>query len=84
QSISAVAFRDVNKDGFKDIIVMTASDSKATACDIYFQTEYSFVQIPDLYHALNQSNTTYDTIKKVVKYMNQKGNAIVEKYLGVD
>ncbi|HEX3076518.1 MAG TPA: hypothetical protein VHQ24_06630, partial [Lachnospiraceae bacterium] len=46
QSISAVAFRDVNKDGFKDIIVMTASDSKATACDIYFQTEYSFVQIP--------------------------------------
>jgi hypothetical protein len=81
QTISAVAFRDVNEDSLKDIIIITASDPNVTSCDIYFQTDYDFVQIPDLYHDLNQSDTTYDTVGKVADYMKKTGNAIVAEFL---
>jgi hypothetical protein len=80
QTVSAVAFRDVNKDGLEDVIVIAASDSGATSCDIYFQMDNYFIQFPDLYHELNQSDTTYDTINKVMDYMNKTGNAIVAKF----
>jgi hypothetical protein len=80
QTVSAVAFRDVNQDNLKDIIVIAANDSGSTTCDIYFQTEYNFIQYPDLYHDLNQSDIQYDTIGKVMDYMSKSGNALVANF----
>lgn len=80
QTVLSVDFRDTNNDGLKDIIIIASSDSGSTCCDIYFQKQFYFVQIPDLYHELNQSNTTYDTIDKVIDYMNHMGNTIVSEF----
>lgn len=74
QTVSAVAFRDVNKDSLKDVIIVTAGDREFTACDIYFQDEYGyFFQAPDLYHELNESNREYDAVSKIMDYMNKTG-----------
>ena len=74
QTVSAVAFRDVNKDSLKDVIIITAGNTEFTACDIYFQDEYGyFFQVPDLYHELNESNRKYDTVNKVMDYMKETG-----------
>lgn len=66
----------------KDIIIIAARNSKFTSCDIYFQKDQKYVQIPALYDDLNLSNSEYDTVDKIMYYMKARGNAIVSQALG--
>ena len=77
QTVSAVAFRDVNEDSFEDIIIITVRNDTFWSCDIYFQSKRDFVQVPDLHDDLNHSVSVYDTVDKIVEYMETKGKAIV-------
>lgn len=81
QTVSAVAFRDINKDGFKDIIIISSIDTKLTYFDIYFQKGQRYVQVPTLYDDINSSNEEYDTIDKIMEYMRTRGNNIVAQAL---
>ncbi|WFD11375.1 hypothetical protein [Tepidibacter hydrothermalis] len=81
QTVSAVAFRDINKDGFKDIIIISSIDTKLTSFDIYFQKGQRYVQVPTLYDDINSSNEEYDTIDKIMEYMRTRGNDIVAQAL---
>lgn len=81
QTISAVAFRDVNEDGLKDVIILALRNNEFTTCDIYFQKGGEFVQVPELYTELNESDRNYDTINKVVDYMKTDGKVIANQAL---
>ena len=79
QTVSAVAFRDVNEDSFEDIIIITVRNDTFWSCDIYFQSKREFVQVSDLHDDMNHSVSVYDTVDKIVEYMETKGKAIVDR-----
>lgn len=73
--VEAVSFQDVNKDGLKDIIIISAYNSKAstasgkTIAAVYFQkNDKSFAADSKLNGEINDSGSNKD-IKSVVKYL---------------
>ncbi|MDP1510422.1 DUF4163 domain-containing protein [Paenibacillus ottowii] len=80
EGIEAVAFRDVNKDGLKDIIIIayyetgTGPDGAKPfpIADIYFQKKNkTFTTIPALDEALNDQGHN-PTIKDVIQYVSKQ------------
>ncbi|MGZ0038723.1 DUF4163 domain-containing protein [Paenibacillus ottowii] len=80
EGIEAVAFRDVNKDGLKDIIIIayyetgTGPDGAKPflIADIYFQKKNkTFTTIPALDEALNDQGHN-QTIKDVIQYVSKQ------------
>jgi hypothetical protein len=72
----AVAFKDVNKDGFKDIIVIAAymtgigptGAEEYPVAGIYFQKGKEFVTLPELDEEINSSGKN-ETVDMVTKYL---------------
>lgn len=82
QTIDAIAFRDVNDDGLKDVIIITSDEYGNSYCDIYFQRDKEFVRIQEIYEALNQGgDKQYTTVKMITDYMNKTGKAIANRKL---
>ncbi|WP_231116929.1 hypothetical protein [Paenibacillus jamilae] len=80
EGIEAVAFRDVNKDGLKDIIIIayyetgTGPDGAKPflIADIYFQKKNkTFTTIPALDETLNDQGHN-QTIKDVIQYVSKQ------------
>lgn len=75
--LSAVGFKDVNKDGLKDIVIIAyymtgvgehGADEFPVA-GIYFQKEKEFVDIPEIDEQINEKDRN-ENIDAVVKYIN--------------
>lgn len=77
--IRAISFKDINKDGLKDIIVIadyvTGIGSEGSipfpVCSIYFQGEKEFYTKPDLDKEINASKQN-ESIDMVVKFVEEK------------
>ncbi|KAE8562123.1 MULTISPECIES: polysaccharide deacetylase family protein [Paenibacillus] len=79
--VEAVAFKDVNKDGLKDVIIIADVDNgihgpgridEFPIADIYFQKKNkTFTTIPALDEALNDQGHN-QTIKDVVQYVSKQ------------
>jgi hypothetical protein len=71
--VKAVSFVDVNKDGLKDIIIISAgNDSSKQAAAVYLQKDDgSFTDDPKLDQEINASGNNKD-IKTVTNYLYQK------------
>lgn len=79
--VEAVAFKDVNKDGLKDVIIIADVDNgihgsgrvdEFSIADIYFQKKNkTFTTIPTLDEALNDQGHN-QTIKDVVQYVSKQ------------
>ncbi|MEJ3718591.1 DUF4163 domain-containing protein [Paenibacillus polymyxa] len=79
--VEAVAFKDVNKDGLKDVIIIADVDNgihgpgridEFPIADIYFQKKNkTFITLPALDEALNDQGHN-QTIKDVVQYVSKQ------------
>ncbi|URJ60108.1 DUF4163 domain-containing protein [Paenibacillus polymyxa] len=79
--VEAVAFKDVNKDGLKDVIIIADVDNgihgpgrvdQFPIADIYFQKKNkTFTTIPALDEALNDQGHN-QTIKDVIQYVSKQ------------
>ncbi|WCM61099.1 hypothetical protein [Paenibacillus polymyxa] len=79
--VEAVAFKDVNKDGLKDVIVIANVDNgihgsgrvdEFSIADIYFQKKNkTFTTIPTLDEALDDQGHN-QTIKEVIQYVSKQ------------
>ncbi|AOK90319.1 hypothetical protein [Paenibacillus polymyxa] len=79
--VEAVAFKDVNKDGLKDVIIIADVDNgihgsgrvdEFPIADIYFQKENkTFITLPELDEALNDQGHN-QTIKDVIQYVSKQ------------
>ncbi|MHB0883494.1 polysaccharide deacetylase family protein [Paenibacillus sp. SEL1] len=79
--VEAVAFKDVNKDGLKDVIIIADVDNgihgsgrvdEFSIADIYFQKKNkTFTTIPTLDEALNDQGHN-QTIKDVIQYVSKQ------------
>nr|WP_285693483.1 DUF4163 domain-containing protein [Paenibacillus polymyxa] len=81
EGVEAVAFKDVNKDGLKDVIIIADVDNgihgpgrvdEFPIADIYFQkTNKTFTTIPALDETLNDQGHN-QTIQDVVQYVSKQ------------
>lgn len=72
--VSAVSFKDVNKDGLKDIIIIVADNSNAgkPIAAVWLQgKDKKFVCNLDLFHSLNESGYNKN-IEAVVNFLSTK------------
>ncbi|WP_348623820.1 DUF4163 domain-containing protein [Paenibacillus peoriae] len=79
--VEAVAFKDVNKDGLKDVIIIADVDNgihgpgridEFPIADIYFQKKNkTFITLPELDQALNDQGHN-QTIKDVIQYVSKQ------------
>lgn len=77
--MKAVAFRDINNDSLKDVIIIAdyvtgVGNTGAIPfhiCNIYFQKENKFVNIPELDYEINDIMQN-ENIDMVLKYVNGK------------
>ncbi|MCP3806885.1 DUF4163 domain-containing protein [Paenibacillus sp. Lou8.1] len=80
EGVEAVAFKDVNKDGLKDVIIIAYYETGSgpdgakpfPIADIYFQKKNkTFTTIPTLDEALNDQGHN-QTIKDVIQYVSKQ------------
>lgn len=79
EEVKAVAFRDVNQDGLKDVIVIAdfvsgmGSDGMIPfkVCGIYFQRNKQFIDLPKLNEEINNSMQNTN-IAMVMKFTGKK------------
>lgn len=79
--VEAVAFKDVNKDGLKDVIIIADVDNgihgpgridEFPIADIYFQKKNkTFITLPELDEALNDQGHN-QSIKDVIQYVSKQ------------
>lgn len=77
--LRAIAFKDVNKDGLKDIVVIADYVSGVgeqgaipfPVGSVYFQKENEFVNIPELDEQINDANKN-ETIDMIQKFVEEK------------
>ncbi|MDY8044917.1 hypothetical protein UY416_01240 [Paenibacillus polymyxa] len=79
--VEAVAFKDVNRDGLKDVIIIADVDNgihgpgrvdQFPIADIYFQKKNkTFITLPELDEALNDQGHN-QTIKDVIQYVSKQ------------
>ncbi|MGR6762824.1 hypothetical protein [Paenibacillus polymyxa] len=78
--LAAVAFKDVNKDGLKDVIIIAYVDAGAgpsiiepfPIAGIYFQKENkTFTTLPELDQAINDKGHN-QTIKDIIQYVSKQ------------
>jgi hypothetical protein len=83
--LKAVSFKDVNKDGLKDIVIiadyMTGIGNEGAipfpVCGIYFQKGEKFIDLPELNEEINGVGQNTD-ISTVMKFTNSKLKQIDE------
>ncbi|WP_442955653.1 DUF4163 domain-containing protein [Paenibacillus sp. LX16] len=80
EGVEAVAFKDVNKDGLKDVIIIAYYETGSgpdgakpfPIADIYFQKKNkTFITLPELDEALNDQGHN-QTIKDVIQYVSKQ------------
>jgi hypothetical protein len=70
--VKAVSFKDMNKDGLKDIILIFGEDNEFTLARVFFQkNDGTFANDPKLDKEINDSGNNKD-IKTVINYLSNK------------
>jgi hypothetical protein len=73
QEVNAVSFKDVNKDGLKDITIiahcLSANGDELTMANVYFQKDNGFMNSYQLDEKINDTNNN-NSINEITKYVN--------------
>jgi len=74
QEVNAVSFKDVNKDGLKDITIiahyLSANGDELTMANVYFQKDKGFINSNELDEKINETNNN-NSINEIAKYVSQ-------------
>jgi hypothetical protein len=72
QEVEAVSFKDINKDGLKDITIiahcLSANGGELTMANVYFQKDKGFINSYELDEKINDTNNN-NSINKIAKYV---------------